>query len=100
MKAYTKAAQKAGKKVRYDDSDKSIRKAAGKALNRNTVTPFGLTGQMLFGLPAGVIGYGIDNAISAGMLSKGAKAYEQSKGFNRYANMEKLAAKNMRRARR
>ena len=99
LKAYTNAAQKAGKKVRYDDSDKSIRKAAGRAMNRNTVTSFGLAGQLLFGLPAGVVGYSIDNAISAGRLSKGAKAYEQSKGFNRYANAEKLEAKNMKRAR-
>lgn len=86
LTAYRLAAAKAGKKAKYDESNFSIRRAAGKAVSGSGAA-YGYR-NALGGALGGALFGGINAAANAGRLSSHGRAVERDAGFKYHTNRD------------
>lgn len=89
LKNYQKAAAKTGKKIKYDSSDKAIRKAAGRAMSGGTMGAlsggFGAIGGAAYGFARGaaLADWKKANEINAGLNRNNYRKYKSKKQNSR-----------------
>lgn len=86
LNTYRLAAAKAGKKAKYDESNFSIRRAAGKAVSGSGAA-YGYR-NALGGALGGALFGGINAAANAGRLSSHGRAVERDAGFRYHTNRD------------